>query len=445
MIETIELKNFKSNRDTVLKLKKINLLIGPNNAGKSSIGEALKIMKQTAFNDYLLKGPLVTIPIEDRQSIIYHGKKKSSEFEIKIFGTNRWNWIDNQNMDASQYNMNLIFNEKMHIFDLTYDLIHRLKFKFNKTIQAGRGSSSSGQLFHSNNRIDGDYIPDVHYGPESNLIFQEKYLIKKLNNLKSQDYFKTYANKRRYLPISETYFEFLHKFFIFDEIYEKTKMQYPLAKESMKDWLFIESKSLSEILTTAFWKKETLDNVQKYMRKIFEDDNLEVEFDVREGFILKIYIKRKGISYNFSNEGAGIKQILFTLLKFEFLPDNSTLFFNEPECYIDVNRQHQLIKSLIKQAKRKNLQIIFSTHSEHILYGLIDLIKNDDISVRDLSVYSFTLDKHYNSPTTNVKAIEITENGDFDDMPGFSDISIKEAEISLKLKKKKIQVDLSKF
>ncbi len=46
MLQKIKLQNFKLHKDTTLEIKPITLFIGQNNSGKSSIFQALQLIKQ---------------------------------------------------------------------------------------------------------------------------------------------------------------------------------------------------------------------------------------------------------------------------------------------------------------------------------------------------------------------------------------------------------------
>lgn len=46
MLQKIKIQNFKLHKDTSLEIKPITLFIGQNNSGKSSIFQALQLIKQ---------------------------------------------------------------------------------------------------------------------------------------------------------------------------------------------------------------------------------------------------------------------------------------------------------------------------------------------------------------------------------------------------------------
>src|SRR5208337_5361366 len=66
MLKTIRLKNFKLHEDTLIEAAPITIFIGPNNSGKSSIFQALLLLRQAASrNDqYLCQPPAAHMPQE---------------------------------------------------------------------------------------------------------------------------------------------------------------------------------------------------------------------------------------------------------------------------------------------------------------------------------------------------------------------------------------------
>ena len=50
MLQKVSIQNFKSLKDVTLELQKVNLLIGPNNSGKSNFLKALERVKCLGFD-----------------------------------------------------------------------------------------------------------------------------------------------------------------------------------------------------------------------------------------------------------------------------------------------------------------------------------------------------------------------------------------------------------
>ena len=63
MITKLRLKNFKSHKDTQLEMRPLTLISGVNNTGKSSILQALLLLRQTYNNNRLNMGLDLNKPI----------------------------------------------------------------------------------------------------------------------------------------------------------------------------------------------------------------------------------------------------------------------------------------------------------------------------------------------------------------------------------------------
>lgn len=82
MLAAIELENFKSYRKAKLALRPITVLVGPNNAGKSTILQAILLLKQT-FEDKDPTEPLITsgpfLDLGSYHDILRQGREASDQ------------------------------------------------------------------------------------------------------------------------------------------------------------------------------------------------------------------------------------------------------------------------------------------------------------------------------------------------------------------------------
>lgn len=107
MITKLHLKNFKSHRDTQLDMKPLTLISGVNNIGKSSILQALLLLRQTYRNNRLTEGldlnkPLVSLGIGN--DVLYKLAKEpilSIEVNDKDMGSYSFNFDAGKALDAS--------------------------------------------------------------------------------------------------------------------------------------------------------------------------------------------------------------------------------------------------------------------------------------------------------------------------------------------------------
>ena len=397
-------------------------------------------MKQHLLEDTCECGQIVNISDADMIGLIYKSPDEKNSFDINIGANINWNWIEKRfpnhpTPHTNKLNLSLTTNKEAIILKSNYDLFPLITCKYIKEI-TNSGFSSFGELTSDGKVIiKNNTEPIISQTKKGDYRFVEKITYKSLNdNLKKRlnNYSKSGEfNGNAFIPISESYMQILQSIYVFDIEPESTKFEYDLKESGIKDKISLDNITLSDIFSTALYDKTILEEVENDLHIIFKDNSIKLSFEMHEGYKFKIILERDAKKYNISGEGSGLKQIVFSLLRNELVPNNSTIFLNEPEIYTDVNKQHLMVEQLVQQTQRKNLQLVLSTHSEHIIYGLITLIKKGIIDIEDVSVYSFNLDPKKTTPTTQIKKINFRENGNLEEMPGFIEIANKEMKISL--------------
>lgn len=80
MLQKVSIQNFKSLKDVTLELQKVNLLIGPNNSGKSNLLKALELWgKYICFQSEQYK---FVKNVDDLKEISFKGNEESLNFEM---------------------------------------------------------------------------------------------------------------------------------------------------------------------------------------------------------------------------------------------------------------------------------------------------------------------------------------------------------------------------
>lgn len=80
--------------------------------------------------------------------------------------------------------------------------------------------------------------------------------------------------------------------------------------------------------------------------------------------------KRFGHIYSENNMGFGEGRVVYTVRLLESCPEKSLIVLEEPETSLHENAQYELAKYLIDVSSRRGHQIIFSTHSSHMMNAL---------------------------------------------------------------------------
>lgn len=109
-------------------------------------------------------------------------------------------------------------------------------------------------------------------------------------------------------------------------------------------------------------------------------------------------------------DGSGVNQLTQLLLMFGIVPSGSTLCIEEPEIHLHPKAQRKLsglLSQLIRGGWKR--QLVITTHSEHILYGFLSEMRKGNINKEGLRIYYF--EEKGSEPIYN----EIDEGGDIYD------------------------------
>jgi predicted ATP-binding protein involved in virulence len=160
----------------------------------------------------------------------------------------------------------------------------------------------------------------------------------------------------------------IKSFYYNDEIKDKIfYFSYQINLEKTKDFLpqYIEQLIYEKDIKAS----EVYEKVRKNINDIFEDLNLNIEFDSRNAkgnlfFIHKITKEKFLIDELSSGEKTLISEIMFLYLK--DIKD-MLILIDEPELSLHPTWQNKILKLYENYAKKNNCQIIMATHSPLIL------------------------------------------------------------------------------
>jgi len=156
--------------------------------------------------------------------------------------------------------------------------------------------------------------------------------------------------------------------------------------------------------------------------------SLDLRF-IRRGWALENLAY--GIPINMAQEAFGISQLLYLLLFLLMTPEGGAVCIEEPEIHLHPASQARLVEKLVEVAKQRNLQLIITTHSEHILLKFLNLVAKNTITNEDLKVYYFERDEK--KPVARVEELEVTEKGELiGGLKGFFEHEVDEFEEYIK-------------
>lgn len=328
LINNFYICNYKKIREVNLDFNNINIIIGKNNSGKSSLLSAIHFFFTIIYS--------IKDNIDNRNNIA----------KIKRDNSEKISYIFKEE--------NLIYNPTDNISSIAYD-------KLPKRTDLKMGKKGIEFIFNNNIKIVISEFNNVSYS------FDLYYLIDTFNN---SEEFSDIMNKfiSYYGNIYSIYCPGISGI-IYNEPY-KNKIKI------IKDAFNFDTANtvLKNILLSISKEEDILENFNKDFRFLFGNE-YELEFtkenmdDINEYIQINVKIENKTIPIH--QMGIGFLQLLH-ILSYRHYFKSKILILDEPEMHLHAKLCHKLLDLLENWSKDYNMQIFISTHS----YNSIKYITN---------------------------------------------------------------------
>jgi energy-coupling factor transporter ATP-binding protein EcfA2 len=423
MLKAIGLKNFKLHEDTSIEAAPITVFIGPNNSGKSSIFQALLLLRQAAArndqflcqpptgiqpvpSEYFLYSPNLIIDVGAFDEVVRKGSNDidvqlcgdikthihivdevSADLAVRIRGNRlvfnsgsiscfdshaRWEFIDGHPIKANPVALSLGgVQYKIQITD-TFSLTQPAGYEFGRPVQPEEALTLN-ETSRWLGAIPSKLLGSVHP-------------VYALRGFEEWGY-----------PITD----------------------YPpssLELMTLHDRAVALPNALASDLQL---KKQLSDRLEQLL-------HTSIDYVHVPGKRLKI-LARSSVNNAretlFVNEGAGANQLPFIFVPVLLTPPNETVLLSEPEAHLHPKGQCELMRMLLVVAKKENIQFFIETHSEHVLHVILNAIGKGEWEPSQVAIYSF---ENVNG-TAKVDRLEVDEQGGVKGgLPGFFDQSLDE-------------------
>jgi predicted ATPase len=137
-------------------------------------------------------------------------------------------------------------------------------------------------------------------------------------------------------------------------------------------------------------KKRSLEeHVAWWLRELGLVHSFIVEPVASDSSIYRVKVKKSAQSAEvlITDVGFGVSQILPALVLCYYVPEGSTILLEQPEIHLHPSVQAGLADVFIDAIKRRNVQIIFESHSEHLLRRMQRRIAEGGIGPQDAALY----------------------------------------------------------
>ena len=418
MLEYINLKNFKSIQNLELPLKKINVFIGPNGTGKSSISQSIALLKQS-HREVIWDGDLFNLGSFEK---IVNNQAKEKKIEIQFGG-----WFPPiNNIDKIFGNKRIIHGfhfgiDKKGLSEIGYKLDELGLFEVTGTIR--RTTDVKQQKF----AFDG---VEINFKEQFDLTNFLEVTGGSNSNKSNEFYEKVHDGIQTFLATNRNQLEYC-KFIPATRGFDQTWYQLLDEVTSIQT-----SKGLTRqaemAVTSMAHNSEIEHKITNLIKKILPDTQINVRNLPQRR--IQIVNKDKFGEYSITNEGFGLNQLIYLFMQFAISEKYSTLFIDEPEISLHPFSQSKLASVLVDESLKDEKQLIITTHSEHILLGMLEAVMQKRLRHDFLGVYYF----EKIDGITKVTKIDVTENGELKGgMKGFFEADLEHFDKFIESVKKK--------
>ncbi len=403
MLKEIKLKNFKIfKEETSFPLAKINLLTGINGQGKSSLLQALLLMRQSV------------------EQAPYSGAIFLNGSCVNL-GTAEEVINDEQEKDAN-ITIGFTYQLTVGVFEIQYIL--KKHISESKLLQISKIHLNTTEDFYF-------YFGEFEVGKELILkeIGNEKFIAEVVDSQRqekeeeedSQQQLEAFYRLEKLLPVNYSYGSMLliHKSPLpisqislhvdFQKIhYVSSARPAPkryYEKESLSDFINVGGVTSDLTASVLSNKKTDLIDAQRSLSKDTQNleqqteawldyifGNIKFKIDDSQTDIIYLLFKTKpeGEWQKPSNVGFGFSYILPIIVSGLIAKEGEILIIENPEAHLHPRAQSRLTEFLSKVAST-GVQVFIESHSEHILNGLRIAAINQDIDItnEDISVLYF--------------------------------------------------------
>ena len=370
MITKLQIKNFKSHAGTDLELSKLNILSGLNGMGKSSVIQALLLLRQTFQKGMLDKG------LELKAELCSIGVAEDALYQSAA--------DDSIEFTLDQENDRLEWSFAVDVMKLS-DTFLKLKTSNTKSDSQLKTVSLFNQNFQ--------YISAFRNGPVHSYD----------KDTSGVELFHQISSKEGRCELIAHYLDF----FRYDAV----------ADESLKKDPGDDSDLIVQVEN---WLKEICPEIS------IQVEALESSYKINYSFSRGPQRTPTG-KFKAMNVGFGISYALPIIVAALHSPKDSLVLVENPESHIHPEGQAKLMELICKAAKA-GVQFLIETHSDHIINGLLIATKRGLIEPEDSKVYFF--DRDVASHATESIHLPILAGGKIRKSPkGFFDRLDKDMEI----------------
>jgi predicted ATPase len=395
MLKGLQLGNFKSWREVNAPLAPITGFFGTNSSGKSSLLQALLLMKQSAENSDIQQvlefgNDKTLVDLGGFRDVIFQNDAQQKLSLGLTYETSQFEFVDK----IQFISVISLFKNKVELDSFTYNFgVSAIGTPPADTVRS-MGIEMNDFTRHSQKyyRFSGNERPDEH----------------------SQEFSDT----------AESTFEFVLSQVSYLGSYRTS------PKRSVYSWTGAAPSNVGqqgENAIAALLAARVGDNkvgdipLENYIAEKLKDlgliDSFRLE-ELREGTnIFRVLVRHTPESPEvfLTDVGSGVSQVLSVLVQCYYAPEGSTIVLELPELHLHPSVQSGLADIFIDAYQKRRVQIIFESHSEHLLRRLQRRIAEEtpEISPTTVNLYFCSLE----NGESKLEPLQLDEYGNIHNYP----------------------------
>lgn len=198
-------------------------------------------------------------------------------------------------------------------------------------------------------------------------------------------------------------------------IREYPRRRYPWEGDHPKDVGQYGEKAISALVSGRIRRLSIDEQILSWLQRLELIDSYDVQPLSDTGgdyeWLVKQY--KGGPEVRLTDVGFGVSQVLPVLILCYYAPEGSILILEQPEAHLHPKVQSELADVLIDVVKNRNVQIILESHSAHLLHRLQRRIAEEDISADQTAFYFCQI----NDGTSEIERLDVDEYGNIRNWP----------------------------